>query len=420
MKFATMAVHAGYEPDETGARVPPIYQNVAYLFKNSKDAVDKFMLEKEGEIYSRFTNPTYEVLERRLAALEGGVGGVVTSSGQAATTLLTMPLASKGDNIVSSSTIYGGTYTLFDITFRKFGIDTKFVDPSDVNSISEKIDKNTKFIFGETIGNPKLNVFDIEEISKIAHENEIPLVVDNTFATPYLVKPFEWGADIVMHSLTKWLCGHGNSLGGAVVDSGNFDWECGKFPEISESNKAYMGINFLKKFKERAYIMVLKTRYLRDFGSCMSPFNAFLILQGIETLHLRMREHSKNALSVAEFLLEHSKVNWVAYPGIKEHPTYRIAKKYFKNGFGGMVGFGIKGGYTAGKRFIENLKLFSHLANVGDARSLAIHPASTTHSQLTKEQRERCGVTDDFIRLSIGIEDIDDIIEDIDKALRRC
>lgn len=421
--FDTLALHAGQTPDPgTRARAVPIYQTVAYNFHNTEQAANLFALKAPdfpGGIYNRFTNPTYEVLEERVAALEGGIAAASLASGQAATLLSILTIASTGDNIVCSSTIYGGTYTLFDLTFpRKFGINVRFVEPLP-EKFKDAIDENTKALFAETIGNPKLNVLDIEGVATVAHEAGIPLILDNTFPTPYLCRPFEYGADIVMHSATKWIGGHGTSIGGLVVDSGNFDWTNGKFSELSEEDLAYRGgLNYLDEFGKLAYIVKLKSRFTRDLGPCMSPFNAFLILLGLETLSLRMTRHSENALAVAEFLKGHSRINWVIYPGLSDHPTHELAKKYLKGGFGGVVGFGIRGGLEAGKRFIEGLKLFSHLANVGDAKSLAIHPASTTHSQLNAEQQREAGVTEDFVRLSVGIEDVEDIIEDLDQGLR--
>jgi O-acetylhomoserine (thiol)-lyase len=421
--FDTLALHAGQTPDpNTRARAVPIYQTVAYNFHNTEQAANLFALKAPdfpGGIYNRFTNPTYEVLEERVAALEGGIAAASLASGQAATLLSILTIASTGDNIVCSSTIYGGTYTLFDLTFpRKFGINVRFVEPSPVQ-FKNAIDGRTKALFAETIGNPKLNVLDIEAVATVAHEAGIPLILDNTFATPYLCRPFEFGADIIMHSATKWIGGHGTSIGGLVVDSGHFDWANGNFPELREEDPAYRGgLNYLEEFGNLAYIVKLKSRLTRDLGPCMSPFNAFLILLGLETLSLRMTRHSENALAVAEFLKGHSRVNWVIYPGLSDHPTHDLAKRYLKGGSGGIVGFGIRGGLEAGKRLIEGLKLFSHLANVGDAKSLAIHPASTTHSQLTEEQQRAAGVTEDFVRLSVGIEDIEDIIEDLDQALR--
>ncbi len=419
----TKALHAGQNPeDHNRSRAPPIYPTVAYNFKDTEQAADLFAIEPPefpGQIYSRFTNPTYEILEERIAELEGGIAAASTSSGQAATTLALLTIASSGDKIVASKTLYGGTVTLFDLTFSdKFGIDVEFVDPEPSN-FEEAIDDRTKAVFGETIGNPELNVLDLEETAKVAHENNIPLFVDNTFATPHLANPIDWGADIVTHSATKWLGGHGTVLGGLVTDSGNFDWSEGEFPEITELDEGYRGgLNYWEEFQELSYIVKLKSRFTRDLGSCMSPFNAFLILQGIETLPLRMEKHSENGRKVAEFLQEHSEVDWVSYPGLSDHPTNENAEKYLQNGYGGMVGFGIKGGAESGKRFIDSLDLFSHLANVGDAKSLAVHPWSTTHSQLTPEQRREGGVTEDFIRLSVGIENTQDIIEDLDTSLK--
>lgn len=422
-KFETNTLHAGQDPEsENRSRAPPIYPTVAYNFEDTEQAADLFAIkppEFPGQIYSRFTNPTYEILEKRIAELEGGIAAASTASGQAATTLALLTIASSGDKIVASKTLYGGTVTLFDLTFSdKFGIDVEFVEPEPEN-FAKAIDERTKAVFGETIGNPKLNVLDIEKISKITHESNIPLFIDNTFATPYLSNPFDWGADIITHSATKWIGGHGTVLGGLVIDSGQFDWSSGNFPEITEIDSGYRGgLNYWEEFQELSYIVKLKSRYTRDLGPCMSPFNAFLLLQGLETLHLRMEKHSENAKKVAEFLKEHSKVDWVVYPGLSSHPTHDLAEKYLHNGYGGIVGFGIKGGSTAGKKFIENLNLFSHLANVGDAKSLAVHPWSTTHSQLSPEQRREGGVTEDFIRLSVGIENTDDILEDLDQALR--
>lgn len=420
--FNTLALHSGYSPDPvTRARAVPIYQTAAYTFNSTEQAANLFALKPPdfpGEIYNRFTNPTYEALEARIAALEGGLLAAALSSGQSATFLAILTIANSGDNIVASKTIYGGTYTLFDLTFpKKFGIQVKFVDPSPEN-FKNAIDSKTKAIFAETIGNPKLNVLDISGVAEVAHEAGIPLILDSTFATPYLCRPFEHSADIVMHSATKWIGGHGTSIGGLVVDSGKFDWSNGKFSELSEPDPSYRnGLNYLEEFGQLAYIVKLKSRFTRDLGPCMSPFNAFLFLQGLETLALRMERHCQNAMEVAQFLDNHPRVSSVIYPGLPGHPSHEMACKYLQNGFGGMVGFEIKGGIEAGMKFIESLQLFSHLANVGDAKSLAIHPASTTHSQLTVEQQEAAGVNEDFIRLSVGIENIEDIINDLDQAL---
>ena len=421
--FNTKALHSGYTPDPTTrARAVPIYQTASYQFHSTEQAANLFALKPPdfpGEIYNRFTNPTYEALEARIASLEGGLAAAALSSGQSATFMSLLTIANSGDNIIAAKTLYGGTYTLFDLTFpRKFGIGVRFVDP-EPSCFADAIDKNTKAIFVETIGNPKLNVIDLEGLAKVAHGAGIPLIVDNTFATPFLCQPFRFGVDIVIHSATKWIGGHGTSIGGLVVDSGNFTWDNGKFPELSEEDPSYRGgLNYLKEFGNLAYIVKLKSRFTRDLGPCMSPFNAFLFLQGLETLALRMERHSQNAMAVAKYLKEHAKVSSVIYPGLTEHPTHALACKYLSHGFGGMVGFEIKGGVATGQRFIEGLKLFSHLANVGDAKSLAIHPASTTHSQLTKEQQLAAGVSESFIRLSVGIENIEDIITDLDQALQ--
>ncbi len=420
--FNTRALHSGYSPDPTTrARAVPIYQTASYGFDSTKQAANLFALQAPdfpGEIYNRFTNPTYEALEARLASLEGGLAAAALSSGQSATFMALLTIAGNGDNIVASNSIYGGTYTLFDLTFRqKFGIDVRFVDP-EPNQIREAIDGNTKAVFAETIGNPKLNVLDIEGAAAVAHDAGIPLIIDNTFATPFLCRPFEHGADIIIHSATKWIGGHGTSIGGLVVDSGKFNWDNGKFPDLTTDDPSYRGgLNYLKEFGQLSYIVKLKSRFTRDLGPCMSPFNAFLFLQGLETLALRMERHCQNAMTVANFLKNNPKVRKVIYPGLPDHPSRIQAEKYLSNGFGGMVGFDIEGGLAAGMDFIESLKLFSHVANVGDAKSLAIHPASTTHSQLNAVQQLAAGVSEDFIRLSIGIENIEDIISDLDQAL---
>lgn len=423
----TIGVQGGYTPDPTtGSRAVPIYQTTSYVFKDTQEAADLFALKKFGNLYTRLSNPTVDVFEKRVALLEGGVAAVATSSGQAAITLAILNIASSGDHIVSSSSLYGGTYTLFNYTFRKLGIDVTFVDSTDPENFRKAIKKNTKALYSETIGNPKLDPLDIEKVSEIAHENGIPLIVDNTVATPCLVAPIHFGADIVVHSATKYLGGQGTSIGGVVVDSGKFNWAGGKFPGLSEPDPSYHGLNFVETFGNFpgagniAFAVKARVSLLRDMGGCLSPFNAFLILLGIETLHLRMPRHSENALEVARFLKGHDKVSWVNYPGLVEHPQHEIARKYFKNGwYSGIVGFGIKGGLESGKKFINSLKLFSHLANIGDARSLAIHPASTTHQQLSPAEQKAAGVTEDFIRLSIGIEDVEDIIEDLTQALER-
>jgi O-acetylhomoserine (thiol)-lyase len=416
--FDTLALHAGHEIDPTGSRAVPIYQTTSYVFRDTEHAAKLFALEETGYIYSRLQNPTVDVLEKRIAALEGGVAALCTASGQAAETLCALNIAKAGDEIVSSSALYGGTYTLFNNTLRRLGINTIFVDSTDPENFRKAITPKTRFLYAETLGNPKLDVLDIESVANIAHEAGIPLVVDNTLCTPYLCRPFEWGADIVIHSITKYMGGHGTSLGGVIVDSGKFDWRNGKFPELVDPDPSYHGLSYVEAFGEAAFAAKARVIAMRDLGPAMSPFNAFLILQGIETLSLRMARHSSNALKVAEFLASHPAVGWVNYPGLPGHPSHNLAKKYLSRGCSGIIGFGVKGGYEAGVRFINRVKLLSHLANVGDARSLVIHPASTTHQQLSREERLAAGVTDDFIRLSIGLEDVEDIIADIDQALR--
>ncbi|OKY77322.1 MAG: O-acetylhomoserine sulfhydrylase MET17 [Candidatus Methanohalarchaeum thermophilum] len=421
-KFDTKSVHSGEKTDkETGATAVPIYSTVAYEFEDTEQAANLFSLkspEFPGQIYSRLTNPTYEAFEEKVADLEDGVAAAATSSGQAANFLSLITITNSGENIVASKELYGGTITLFDLTFsNKFGIDVKFVEP-EPSAFEEAIDQDTKAVFGETIGNPKLEVLDIEKTAKVAHENNIPLFIDNTFGTPYHCNPIEWGADIVTHSSTKWISGHGTVVGGVVIDSGKFNWSQGDFSSITEEDPGYNGLNFWEEFEELAYIYKLKNRFLKDLGATMSPHNAYELIQSLQSLGPRMEKHSKNAKKVAEFLQDHPKVNWVNYPGLKTQDTHELAKKYLQNGYGGVVGFGIKGGEETGKKFVKNLDLFKHLANVGDAKSLAIHPWTTTHSQLTPKQKREGGVTEDFIRLSIGIEDIEDIINDLDQALK--
>lgn len=416
--FSTLAIHEGWEPDPTtGAVALPIYQTSSFAFKSTQHAADLFALKEEGYIYTRMMNPTVDVFEKRIAALEGGVGALAVSSGQAAITLAVTNIAGVGDEIVSSTNLYGGTYNLFATTLKKFGINFKFVDPSNPENFKSQITDNTKALYVETIGNPKIDVADIEKIAEIAHTAGIPLIVDNTFATPYLARPIEFGADIVVHSATKFIGGHGTSIGGVIVDSGKFNWDNGKFPELTEPDPSYHGIRYVKDVGEAAYIVKARVQLLRDLGTALSPFNAFLFAQGLETLSLRMERHSQNALKVAEFLASHPYVSWVNYPGLKSSPYYALAQKYLPRGQGGVLTFGIKGGLKAGIKFIESLKLFTHLANIGDARSLVIHPASTTHQQLSKEEQLASGVTEDMIRLSVGLEDIEDILEDLDNAL---
>jgi O-acetylhomoserine (thiol)-lyase len=418
--FETLALHAGQQSDPTtGARAVPIYQTTSYQFKDTDHAARLFGLQEFGNIYTRIMNPTTDVLEQRIAALEGGVGALALASGQAAETLAILNIAGTGDNIVSSTDLYGGTYNLFRHTLPKLGITTRFVDARDYEGFRNAIDGRTKAFFLELVGNPKLDILDLEKIAGIAHEQGVPVIVDPTTATPYLCKPFEWGADIIVHSATKYIGGHGNSIGGLLVDSGKFDWTQGRFPELTEPDPSYHGLVYTQALGPLAYIIKARVQGLRDTGAALSPFNAFLFLQGLETLGLRMERHSQNALAVAKHLKEHPKVAWVNYPGLPEHPTYALAQKYLPKGQSGILGFGITGGKPAGKTFIDNLKLFSHLANIGDAKSLAIHPASTTHSQLSSEEQQLTGVTDDYVRLSVGIETIDDIIADLDQALAK-
>jgi len=423
----TIALHGGQKPDPTTtARAVPIYQTTSYVFHDTAHAARLFGLQEFGNIYTRIMNPTTDVFEQRMAQLEGGTGAVAVASGQAAETLALLNIVNAGDEILSSASLYGGTYNLFHYTFPKLGIGVKFIDPSDPDNFKKAITKKTKAIFAETVGNPKLDTLDIRAVADVAHGARIPLVVDHTMPTPYLMRPFDHGADIVVHSATKFIGGHGTSIGGIVVDSGKFDWGSGNFPAFTEPDPSYHGLKFWEVFGNFpglgnvAFIIKLRVQLLRDLGPALSPFNSFLFLQGLETLHLRMERHSTNAQAVAEFLLKHPHVTWVNYPGLPTHPDYAVAKKYHYRGlYGAILGFGIKGGMEAGKKFIDNLKLFSLLANIGDAKSLVIHPASTTHQQLTPEERRETGVTDDFIRLSVGLENIDDILEDLDQALRK-
>lgn len=421
MKFNTIALHGGQEPDsQTHSRALPIYQTSSYVFESTQHAYDVFALKKEGNIYSRLGNPTTAVLEKRVAMLEGGVGALAVASGAAAIMYAVLNLTKTGDEIVSSSSLYGGTHNFFENVLKRFGIKTIFANSDDPADFEKAITDKTKLVYAETVGNPNVDVLDIENLAEVAHKHNIPLILDNTIPTPYLLRPFEFGADIVIHSATKFLGGHGTSLGGVIVDSGNFDWEkSGKFPEFYEPDPTYNNIKYTEVFGKAAYIARARTQILRDTGACISPFNSFLILQGIETLHVRMKEHSKNALAVAKFLESNENVSWVNYPGLESHKSYKLAQKYLPKGQSGVMGFGIKGGKEAGAKFINNVKLLSHLANIGDAKSLVIHPASTTHSQLSEEARLECGVTDDFIRISIGIEDVEDIIQDIDQALKK-
>jgi len=419
LRFDTLAVHGGQEPDPTtGSRAVPIYQTTSYVFNDADHAANLFSLKESGNIYTRIMNPTTDVLEKRIAALEGGVGALAFASGHAAISSAIFNIAEAGDEIVSSSTLYGGTYNMFSYTLPHLGIKVNLVDPSDPENFQKAITPKTKAIYAETIGNPKIDVLDIEKVAAIAHKNGIPLIVDSTFSTPYLTRPIEHGADIVVHSATKFIGGHGSSMGGLVIDSGKFDWGNGKFPLLSEPDPSYGGLKYTEALGSLAYIVRLRTQVLRDLGATLSPFNSFLFLQGLETLHLRLRRHSDNALAVANYLAGHSQVAWVSYPGLPTHPNYNLAQKYLPNGAGAILTFGIKGGLEAGKKFINSLKIFSLLANVGDAKSLVIHPASTTHSQLTSEQRASAGAPDDMVRLSVGLEDTADLIADLEQAFK--
>jgi len=420
--FETLALHAGQVPDPTtNARAVPIYQTTSYVFDSADHAADLFGLREFGNIYTRIMNPTNDVFEKRVAALEGGVGALAFSSGSAAVTFSILNIAGSGDHIVSANSLYGGTYNLFVHTLPRFGLDIDLVDPADPENFRRAIKPNTKLLYAETVGNPKLDTLDIAAVAAIAHEAGIPLIVDNTMPTPYLIRPIDHGADIVVHSATKFIGGHGTSIGGVVVDSGAFDWsQNDKFPGLVEPDDSYHGLKFYEALGPITYIIKLRVSLLRDIGAALSPFNSFLFLQGLETLHLRMERHSTNAYGVAEFLEEHPKVDWVSYPGLPSHPAFGLAKKYHYRGlFGAIVGFGIKGGRDAGRRFVESTQLLSHLANIGDAKSLAIHPATTTHSQLTAEEQIEAGVSDDFVRLSIGIESLEDIVADIEQALAK-
>jgi O-acetylhomoserine (thiol)-lyase len=418
-QFATLAVHAGQVPDPTtGARAVPIYQTTSYVFQDADHAGRLFGLKEFGNIYTRIMNPTTDVLEKRVAALEGGAAGLATASGQAAETLAITNLASAGEEIISTTSLYGGTYNLFHYTLPKLGIKVKFVDADDFKGLRALINDKTRAIYTETLGNPKLDVADIEQLAAIAHEHKLPLVIDNTSASPALVRPIEWGADIVVNSATKFLGGHGTSIGGVIVDAGKFDWAAsGRFKEFTEPDPSYHGLSYTEAFGPLAFILKARVQGLRDTGAALSPFNAFLILQGIETLHLRLARHSENALAVAQHLAKHPGVDWVNYPGLESSPYYKRAQKYLPAGRGALVTFGIKGGFEAGKKLINTLKLFSLLANIGDVKSLVIHPASTTHQQLSVEEQASTGVTPEQVRLSVGIEDIHDILVDLDQAI---
>ena len=422
LKIETLALHGGQEADPaTGSRAVPIYQTTSYQFKSTEHAANLFGLKEFGNIYTRLMNPTTDVFEKRMALLDGGVAALAVASGQSAITLSLLNIAQAGDEIVSADNLYGGTYNLFHYTFPRLGIKVKFVPSNNLEALQKAITPKTKAVYAESIGNPKLDVADLEGISKIAHKNGIPFILDNT-VSPYLLRPIDHGVDIVVYSATKFIGGHGTSLGGIIVDSGKFDWTNGKFPLIAEPDPSYHGINFVEALKPMgniAYIIKARVCLLRDLGPAVSPFNSFLFLQGLETLALRMPKHSENALAVAKFLKKHPKVSWVNYPGLDDSAEKERIKKYLPKGAGAILGFGIKGGLEAGKKFIDSLELISHLANVGDAKSLAIHPATTTHQQLSSEEQLATGVTADFIRLSIGIEHIDDIIADIEQALKK-
>jgi len=419
-RIETQALHAGQEVDQTTqSRAVPIYQTTSYLFKDTDHAANLFALKEFGNIYTRLMNPTTDVLEKRLAAMEGGLGGLGFSSGQSAIYVSVFNICGAGGHIVASSSLYGGTVTLFSHTFKKLGIDVTFVDPKQPENFAEAIKENTRLIYIETIGNPKNDILDYEKIAQIAHDNGMPVICDNTVATPILFRPIEHGIDIVVHSCTKFIGGHGTSIGGAIVDSGNFDWTNGRYPDLTEPDPSYHGVKYVEAVGPLAYIIKARTQFLRDMGSCMSPFNAFLFLQGIETLHLRMQRHSENALALAKWLEKHNSVNWVNCPGLKSHPDYKLTKKYLPNGQGAILGFGIKGGRAAGVKFINSVELASHLANIGDSKTLVIHPASTTHQQLTEAEQIAAGVTNDYIRVSVGTEHIDDIIADFDNSLKK-
>jgi O-acetylhomoserine (thiol)-lyase len=422
LKIETLALHGGQEADPTtGSRAVPIYQTSSYQFRDTDHAANLFALKEFGNIYTRIMNPTNDVLEKRVALLDGGVGALAVASGQAAESLAILNIARAGDEIVSADNLYGGTYNLFHYTFPRLGIQVKFVPSNDLPAIRKAITPKTKAVYAESIGNPKLDVADLEGLAQVAHQNGIPLVLDNT-VSPYLMRPFDFGVDIIVYSATKFIGGHGTSIGGLIVDSGKFDWTNGKFPLIADPDPSYHGLNFVEALKplgNLAYIIKARVTLLRDLGPAMSPFNAFLFLQGLETIHLRLPRHSENALAVAQYLEKHPKVAWVNYPGLDSSSEKERARKYLPKGAGAILGFGIKGGVEAGRKFINSLELVSHLANVGDAKTLAIHPATTTHQQLSEEEQLATGVTPDFIRLSVGLEHIDDILNDIEQALQK-
>lgn len=422
LRRETLALHAGQEPDPvTGSRAVPIYQTTSYQFKSTDHAANLFGLREFGNIYTRLMNPTTDVFEKRIAALEGGVGALAVASGQSAITLSILNIAQSGDEIVSADNLYGGTYNLLNFTLRKFGIKVNFVKSNDLVALEKAITPKTKAVYAESIGNPKLDVADLEGIARVAHKHGIPFILDNT-VSPFILRPFDHGVDIIVYSATKFIGGHGTSLGGLIVDSGKFDWTNGKFPLIKGPDASYHGIDFVEALKPLgniAYIIKARVTLLRDIGPAVSPFNSFMFLQGLETLHLRLPRHCENALAVAKYLKNNPKVSWVNYPGLEDSPEKDRVRKYLPNGAGAIIGFGIKGGAEAGKKFINSLQLVSHLANVGDAKTLAIHPATTTHQQLSEEEQLATGVTPDFIRLSVGIEHVADIIADIEQALSK-
>ena len=418
--FRTRALHAGGRPDPaTGSRAVPIYQSTSFVFEDTADAADKFALQKYGTIYTRISNPTVNAFEERMASLEGGIGAVATASGMSAEFLTAAALAGQGDNLVTSSALYGGTHTLFDVTLKRFGITARFVDGDDPDAYARNIDEDTKFLYTEIVGNPSGSIPDLSAIAEVAHANDLPLVVDATFATPYLCQPLSHGADIVLHSATKFIGGHGNSIGGIVTDSGLFDWGSGRFPQMTEPVESYNDLKFWENFGEYAFCTKLRAEQLRDIGASMAPMNAFLLLQGVETLPFRMDAHVSNAQAVAEHLNQHQAVSWVKYAGLADSRYHALAKQYLPKGPGAIFTFGVKGGREAGARFIESLQVISHLANVGDARTLVIHPASTTHQQLSEEALATGGVTEDMVRISVGLEDLEDIIWDLDQALEK-
>jgi O-acetylhomoserine (thiol)-lyase len=418
--FDTLAVHAGQRPDPvTGARAVPIYQTGAFVFEDTDHAANLFALQRFGNIYSRIMNPTVAVFEERIAALENGIGAIATASGQAAQHLTIFTLMQAGDEFVSSRSLYGGSFQQFDVSFRKMGIDARFVDGSDLDDWKAAVTGRTKAFYAETLGNPLIDVIDIEALANLAHEVGVPLIVDNTFASPYLCRPLEWGADIVVHSATKFICGHGTTIAGVIVDGGRFPWDNGKFPGMTEPSRGYHDLRFFEYFGDFGWLMKCRAEMLRDYGPTMAPFSAWLLLQGLETLHVRMDRHVANTQRVAEYLEGHPTVEYVNYPGLPSNPYHELARKYLPKGAGSIFTFGIKGGREAGKRFIDSVQLFSHLANVGDAKSLVIHPASTTHQQLGDDELRRAGIGPELIRVSIGIEDVDDILWDLDQALAR-